>query len=107
MLAKVIAWGTERLEAIDRLRTALEAVEVDGIRSNTRFLWEILGATTVRSGDVSTRLLETALQPVGMTEADRATAWLIGAAAALRAGQAGSSRPAQRARPGPMPQAFA
>ena len=90
MLAKVIAWGTDRLEAIDRLRTALEAVEVDGIRTNTRFLWEILGAAAVRSGDVSTRLLETSLQPVGMTEVDRATAWLIGAAAALHAGRAGS-----------------
>jgi 3-methylcrotonyl-CoA carboxylase alpha subunit len=90
MLAKVIAWGTDRLEAIDRLRIALEAIEVDGIRTNTRFLWEILGAATVRTGDVSTRLLETTLQPVGMTDADRATAWLIGAAAALRAPQVGS-----------------
>jgi 3-methylcrotonyl-CoA carboxylase alpha subunit len=90
MLAKVIAWGGDRLEAIDRLRTALEAIEVDGIRTNTRFLWEILGAATVRTGDVSTRLLETTLQPVGVTDADRATAWLLGAAAALRAPQLGS-----------------
>ena len=91
MLAKVIAWGTDRLEAIDRLRAALEAIEVDGIRTNTRFLWEILGAAPVRTGDVSTRLLETTLQPVGMTDADRTTAWLIGAAAALSAPQAGSA----------------
>ena len=91
MLAKVIAWGTDRLEAIDRLRTALEAIEVDGPRTNTRFLWEVLGAAAVRTGDVSTRLLETTLQPVGMTGADRAAAWLIGAAAALTAPPAGSA----------------
>ena len=88
MLAKVIAWGSDRLDAIDRLRDALDAIEVDGIRTNTRYLWEILGADAVRSGDVSTRLLEGALQPVGMTDADRTAAWLIAAGAALRASQA-------------------
>ena len=43
MLAKLIAWGADRLEAIDRLRAALEDTDVDGLRTNTRFLWEILG----------------------------------------------------------------
>jgi len=38
MLAKVIAWGSDRLEAIDRLRDALDAIEVDGIRTNTALL---------------------------------------------------------------------
>jgi 3-methylcrotonyl-CoA carboxylase alpha subunit len=80
MLAKVVAWGTDRLEAIDRLRAALEATDVDGLRTNTRFLWEILGAEAVRSGDVSTRLLEGATLPGGSTAADHAMAWLMAAA---------------------------
>jgi len=82
MVAKVIAWGADRLEAMDRLRTALEATVVDGLRTNTRFLWEILGQESVRSGDVSTRLLETGLPVSGATEADRREAWLIAAAVA-------------------------
>jgi 3-methylcrotonyl-CoA carboxylase alpha subunit len=81
MLAKVIAWGSNRLEAIDRLRTALEATDVDGLRTNTRFLWEILGDEAVRCGDVSTRLLEQAPLHGCGTAADHSTAWLIAAAA--------------------------
>ena len=72
MVAKVIAWGADRLEAIDRLRAALEATDVDGLRTNTRFLWEILGHEAVRAGDVSTRLLESGLPPSGATSRGRA-----------------------------------
>ena len=81
MLAKVIAWAPDRIRALDRLRAALERTEVEGVRTNARFLWEILGAEAVRTGDVSTRLLEQALQPVGETPAERTDAWLIAAAA--------------------------
>jgi len=95
MVAKVIAWGADRLEAIDRLRAALEATDVDGLRTNTRFLWEILGHEAVRAGDVSTRLLETGLRASGATEADTGQAWLIAGAigahlgsGAVRDGQA-------------------
>jgi 3-methylcrotonyl-CoA carboxylase alpha subunit len=84
MLAKLIAWGGDRPQAIDRLRAALESVEVDGVRTNARYLWEILGHEAVRAGDVSTRLLESALPPVGATDAERRSAWLLGTAAALR-----------------------
>jgi len=80
MVAKVIAWGADRLEAIDRLRAALEATDVDGLRTNTRFLWEILGNEAVRTGDVSTRLLESGLPAGGATAADTQAAWLIAAA---------------------------
>ncbi len=81
MIAKVIAWAPDRAAALDRLRAALERTEVEGVRTNARFLWEILGAEPVRAGDVSTRLLETTLQPVGETAAERADAWLVAAAA--------------------------
>jgi len=99
MLAKVIAWGADRLEAIDRLRAALEHTDVDGLRTNTRFLWEILGADAVRSGDVSTRLLETGLPVSGATAADRTTAWLIAAAAGSTIGLTGSGTVESRGTP--------
>jgi 3-methylcrotonyl-CoA carboxylase alpha subunit len=85
MVAKVIAWGADRLEAIDRLRAALEQTDVDGLRTNTRFLWEILGADAVRAGDVSTRLLESDLPAGGATAAERREAWLIAAAVGAQA----------------------
>jgi len=80
MVAKVIAWGTDRGEALARLRTALELTDVEGLRTNTRFLWEILGNEAVRAGEVSTRLLETMAVGGGATEADIRSAWLIAAA---------------------------
>jgi len=86
MVAKVIAWGSDRLEAIDRLRAALESTDVDGVRTNTRFLWEILGHGAVRAGDVSTRLLETGLPSGGATDADTRAAWLIGGAVGAHIG---------------------
>jgi 3-methylcrotonyl-CoA carboxylase alpha subunit len=83
MIAKVIAWGRDRDAAMDLLRSALERVEVDGVRCNARYLWEILGADAVRAGDVSTRLLENSLQPVGVTAEEAADAWILAAAARL------------------------
>jgi len=83
MIAKIIAWAPDREGALERLRFALEQTEVEGVRTNARFLWEILGAPQVRAGDVSTRLLEQALQPVaGLPVAEVEEAWLL--AAALR-----------------------
>ena len=85
MIAKIVAWAPDRLGAIDRLRHALERTEVEGVRTNARFLWEILGADAVRAGDVSTRLLEQALQPVvGVPEAEAIDAWLIAAAVTVQ-----------------------
>jgi 3-methylcrotonyl-CoA carboxylase alpha subunit len=97
MVAKVIAWGTDRLDAIDRLRAALEATDVDGLRTNTRFLWEILGHQPVRAGDVSTRLLESGLPPSGATGEDTRTAWLIAAAVGA---QVAASQPRAGQTPG-------
>ncbi len=98
MISKVIAWAPDRLAALERLRAALEHTEIAGVRTNARFLWEILGAEPVRSGDVSTRLLETTLQPVGETAAERTDAWLV-AAAAHMAPEAGAASAGPTASP--------
>jgi 3-methylcrotonyl-CoA carboxylase alpha subunit len=84
MIAKVIAWHPGRTGAIELLREALEQLEVEGVRCNARYLWEILGADAVRAGEVSTRLLEHSLQPIGETTAERADAWVLAAAARLQ-----------------------
>jgi 3-methylcrotonyl-CoA carboxylase alpha subunit len=82
MLAKIIAWGHDRPAAMARLRLALERVRVDGIKTNARYLWEVLGAEPVIAGRVTTRLLETELQPAGDLPAQETEdAWLLAAAA--------------------------
>ncbi|HEX5649250.1 MAG TPA: acetyl-CoA carboxylase biotin carboxylase subunit [Steroidobacteraceae bacterium] len=82
MIAKLIAWAPDRAQAIERLGQALEATEVEGVRTNARFLWQILRAPAVRDGDVSTRLLETdASLAGGIPPQEVDEAWLIGAAA--------------------------
>jgi 3-methylcrotonyl-CoA carboxylase alpha subunit len=84
MIAKLIAWAPDRTQALDRLRVALETTEVEGVRTNARFLWQILGHPAVRDGDVSTRLLET--DPTlasGVTGQEFAEAWLIAATSRL------------------------
>jgi 3-methylcrotonyl-CoA carboxylase alpha subunit len=84
MLAKLIVWAPGRAAAIDKLQQALEATAVEGVRTNARFLWQILGAAAVRAGDVSTRLLETdsTLAPT-ITSREIHEAWLAAAAARL------------------------
>ena len=85
MIAKLIAWAPDRTQALDRLRGALEATEVEGVRTNARFLWQILGHPAVRAGDVSTRLLESdaALAASGVDAQEFVDAWLLAATARL------------------------
>ena len=52
MLAKVIAHGTDRAEALDRLTAALDATTILGLTTNLRFLRWLVRAPVVRDGDV-------------------------------------------------------
>jgi acetyl-CoA/propionyl-CoA carboxylase biotin carboxyl carrier protein len=54
MLAKLIAEGPTRREALDRLRTALGATTVLGVRTNLRFLRWLLARSEMRDGEVRT-----------------------------------------------------
>ncbi len=60
MIAKVIAWGSDRDEALARTRRALAdmVVVVDGGTTNQGFLLGLLDDPTVRTGDVDTGLLD-------------------------------------------------
>ena len=54
MIAKLIAYGTERTQAIERLYEALDHYEIKGIQSNRQFLSAVLENDAYRAGDITT-----------------------------------------------------
>jgi excisionase family DNA binding protein len=71
MLAKVIAHGGTRAEALDRLRVSLEQTTVLGVRTNVRFLRWLLRQEAMRSGDVRTDTIAALELPSPPVPADR------------------------------------
>ncbi len=72
MIAKIIAWGSDRVEALARLRRALSetTVVIEGGTTNQAFLVELLGRADLRAGDVDTGWLD-GLQLRGETIPER------------------------------------
>lgn len=58
MLAKIIAWGKDRTQAIDRLIQALQASQIEGISTNIRFLERVANCESFRQADLDTSLIE-------------------------------------------------
>jgi acetyl-CoA carboxylase biotin carboxylase subunit len=58
LLAKVIAYGTTREQAIGRLSVALKAFEVRGVKTNAQLLVDVLQSDRFLSGDVDTGILD-------------------------------------------------
>lgn len=58
MLAKVIAFGSGRAEAIARLDAALADLPLMGVRTNRAFVRGVLGSNAFREGRMMTRLLD-------------------------------------------------
>lgn len=58
MLAKIIAHGNDRKEAINKMKRALEEVVIDGIYTNVDFLYEILEDRDFEEGNFDTSFLE-------------------------------------------------
>ena len=81
LLAKVIAHGSDRAEALDRLRHALAETRLLGVRTNLRFLRWLMDETVMRNGEMRTDTLATAALP-GPEHAPEA-AWAATAAALL------------------------
>ncbi|MBO2451093.1 ATP-grasp domain-containing protein [Actinomadura barringtoniae] len=61
MLAKVIAWGEDRAEALHRLDRGLAAYGLLGVTTNVGFLRALLQHPLVKAGDIDTGLVERAL----------------------------------------------
>jgi 3-methylcrotonyl-CoA carboxylase alpha subunit len=57
MLAKLIAFGPDRLSAIERLTAALEAFPIDGVRTNQPLLLHIARNESFRAGNTTTAFL--------------------------------------------------
>jgi acetyl-CoA/propionyl-CoA carboxylase, biotin carboxylase, biotin carboxyl carrier protein len=58
MLSKVIAYGSDRDEALDKLDRALAQTAVLGVQTNVEFLRFLLADDRVRAGDLDTALLD-------------------------------------------------
>jgi acetyl-CoA carboxylase, biotin carboxylase subunit len=58
MLAKIIAYGKNREEAIQRMKRALSELIIDGIQTNTDYQYELLERDEIISGRYNTGLIE-------------------------------------------------
>ncbi|HIS26386.1 MAG TPA: acetyl-CoA carboxylase biotin carboxylase subunit [Candidatus Pullilachnospira intestinigallinarum] len=54
MIAKVIVHGRDRQEAIDKMRSTLGELIIDGVTTNVDFQYEILNNEDFQSGDITT-----------------------------------------------------
>lgn len=59
MIAKLITFGSDRSEAMARMRRALREMKIDGIRTNIPFHLKVLEHPDFISGNISTKFLET------------------------------------------------
>jgi 3-methylcrotonyl-CoA carboxylase alpha subunit len=84
MIAKVIAHGKDRAEALARLTAALDATEVAGLATNRRFLARLSAQGDFRRGDLDTGLIGRDLD--ALAAADRPTNTLLALAALHAAG---------------------
>ena len=58
MLAKIIAYGSTREEAIHRMKRALVEIVIDGIQTNAEFQYALLEKDEIISGNYNTGLIE-------------------------------------------------
>ncbi|MFB6611702.1 biotin carboxylase N-terminal domain-containing protein [Agromyces sp. NPDC056379] len=84
MLAKVIAYGADRAEALARLDAALADTVVLGVETNLGFLRRLLADPAVQRGDLDTGLIDRMPDP----ESDAAPPEVLAATAAFRAAEA-------------------
>lgn len=59
LLAKVIAWGRDRAEAVTRMQRALDEFTIVGVTTNIPAHKKILGSDLFRAGQVTTHLIDT------------------------------------------------
>ena len=90
MLAKVIAWGRTRDEALDRLATALDETVVLGLVTNLRFLRWLVREPVVRDGAARTDTLDRIWPPDDWAERTAIPDDAWAAAAALTRADAGA-----------------
>jgi 3-methylcrotonyl-CoA carboxylase alpha subunit len=83
LLAKVIAWGADRPQALARLVEALGAFEIAGVTTNLAFLKALLGHPQVISGEIDTGFIERELSALTKPKPAIASLDLAAACAAV------------------------
>ena len=58
MISKLIIWATNREEAIDRMKRALHAYKITGIKTSIPFLHRIMDAPDFKSGKYNTHFIQ-------------------------------------------------
>jgi acetyl-CoA carboxylase biotin carboxylase subunit len=69
MLAKLIIYGRDRVEAVERMRRALEQFSVSGVGTNLPFLRFVMGHPDFAAGKVNTHLVEELITQMGSARA--------------------------------------
>ncbi len=79
LLSKLIAWGSTRNEAIQRMKGALREYRIEGIKSNVAFFRDVLDDPSFKKGEFDTGFIDQWLQTnksegsIERTERDLAT----------------------------------
>ena len=93
MIAKVIAHGRDRGQAIERLSAALDAFVIRGVSHNVLFVSSVLASRRFREGRLSTGFIDQeypeGFDPARMGEGRRARLAGAGGSGALPAGAGG------------------
>jgi acetyl-CoA carboxylase biotin carboxylase subunit len=67
LLSKLIVWGKNREEAIQRMQRALDEYAITGIHTTIPFHQRVLSHPVFQKGDVSTDFIEKYMQPVAQS----------------------------------------
>jgi 3-methylcrotonyl-CoA carboxylase alpha subunit len=92
MIAKLIVWGADRDQALQRMRAALDQYWIVGVANNVAFLQRLVASPAFARADLDTALIEresASLFPVA--QAPPRDAWLAAAVATLRRMHTGAS----------------
>lgn len=69
LLSKLLTWGEDREQALQRMGRALADFRVEGLRTNLALLRAVIAHPKFREGDISTDFLETQISPAGLVSA--------------------------------------
>lgn len=58
LVSKLVVWGEDRTEAIQRMQRALDEYAITGIRTTIAFHLKVLAHPAFQGGDVSTDFIE-------------------------------------------------
>lgn len=64
LLSKLVVWGRDRAEAIQRMQRALDEYAITGVNTTISFHQKVLANPYFQKGDVSTDFIEKRMQPV-------------------------------------------